>query len=516
MKKCVSIVVMICLSVSLLMGCGGSGEGDKDQGAQSGEKAQVKTASAAAPQQAKAKGDKPLDEELPFQTDGYVIFVKDANTNEPLAGVRVQFCSDSECMMGVTDGNGTAVFNVDPGNYEAHILKPSAGYQKNKETAELTADDRTAVFALLKEGEELKAAEAADGAAAAAEENAEETGEESAKETAREYRKTDAEWSFDMTGFTFKVPERYKEYKGQYHAADRGETDFNSNIFCSTLIYLPRTDEEREAIMTYYYGLTESEMETDEVRQKVDDYYKFNLATAMIVAIGNDMDIEPVLDELVGDRSMIKKLGELGTAGDYIYYYIIPDYSNYEEMFKEGMSEEFYAEYQDVMANVESDVRSGVTLNGPHRPFEVAPVGTKLSFETTDLQGNAVSSEDLFAGHKVTMINLWATWCTFCKQELPELEKLNKELAEKDCQIIGICTDLDDDNVQQAIKILEDNGVTYTNIRQTDEMAKTLLTVGLPTTYFVDSEGKILTTPVRGMDFAKYSERIEEALKAVE
>ena len=113
MKKCVSIVVMICLSVSLLMGCGGSGEGDKDQGAQSGEKAQVKTTSAAAPQQAKAKGDKPLDEELPFQTDGYVIFVKDANTNEPLAGVRVQFCSDSECMMGVTDGNGTAVFNVD-------------------------------------------------------------------------------------------------------------------------------------------------------------------------------------------------------------------------------------------------------------------------------------------------------------------------------------------------------------------------------------------------------------------
>ena len=114
------------------------------------------------------------------------------------------------------------------------------------------------------------------------------------------------------------------------------------------------------------------------------------------------------------------------------------------------------------------------------------------------------------------MINLWATWCTFCKQELPELEELSKELAEKDCQIIGICTDLDDDNVHQAIKILEDNGVTYTNIRQTDEMAKTLLTVGLPTTYFVDSEGKILTTPVRGMDFAKYSERIEEALKAVE
>lgn len=94
-------------------------------------------------------------------------------------------------------------------------------------------------------------------------------------------------------------------------------------------------------------------------------------------------------------------------------------------------------------------------------------------------------------------------------------EELSKELAEKDCQIIGICTDLDDDNVQLANKILEDNGVTYTNIRQTDELAKTLLTIGLPTTYFVDSEGRVLTVPVRGMNFDKYREKIEEALKAV-
>ena len=209
-------------------------------------------------------------------------------------------------------------------------------------------------------------------------------------------------------------------------------------------------------------------------------------------------------------------LGQLGTAGDYNYYYIIPDYSDYDAMFREEMPEEMYAEYQDVMANVEEDVLNGVTLKGAHRAFEVTPVGTKLSFETTDLNGNAVSSADLFAGHKVTMINLWATWCTYCKQEMPELEELSKELAEKDCQIIGICTELDDDDVQQAIKILEDNGVTYTNIRQTDELAKTLLTAGLPTTYFVDSEGKVLTTPVRGAYFDKYRERLEEALKAVE
>ena len=169
MKKYVAIIIMICLSASLLMGCGGSGGGDKSVGAQPGEEAQAEVRQQAKAQtetaQAEEQTDNQLTGELPSQTDGYVIFVKDANTEEPLTGVKVQFCSDIQCMMAVTDNTGAAVFNVDPGNYQAHILKPPAGYQKSSETAELTADDRVAVFKLLKEGEELKAADAADAAA---------------------------------------------------------------------------------------------------------------------------------------------------------------------------------------------------------------------------------------------------------------------------------------------------------------------------------------------------------------
>lgn len=186
------------------------------------------------------------------------------------------------------------------------------------------------------------------------------------------------------------------------------------------------------------------------------------------------------------------------------------------DALKEELPEDMYAEYQDVMANVEQDLISGVTLKGPHRAVEVVPVGTKISFETTDLNGNPVSSADLFAGHKVTMINLWATWCTYCKEEMPRLEEMNKELAEKDCQIIGVCCEIEDDTVEQANKILKAKGVTYTNIAQTPEMVEMLPTLGMPTTYFVDSEGRVLTVPVRGANFEGYSEKLEQALKAVE
>lgn len=166
MKKYVAIVVMICLSASLLMGCGGSGGGDKNVGAQSKAKEQAvvqqQSEAKAEKTQAKEQADQKVTEELPSQTDGYAIFVRDANSKEPLSGVKVQFCSDTMRMMGVTDNTGVAVFNMDPGNYEAHILKPPAGYQKSSETAALTADDKTAVFGLLKVGEEPKAADAAD------------------------------------------------------------------------------------------------------------------------------------------------------------------------------------------------------------------------------------------------------------------------------------------------------------------------------------------------------------------
>ena len=64
-------------------------------------------------------------------------------------------------------------------------------------------------------------------------------------------------------------------------------------------------------------------------------------------------------------------------------------------------------------------------------------VGKTLSFETTDLDGNAVKSEDLFAQHELTMVNIWTTWCGPCKGELAGLGEMNRRLAEKDAAVEG-------------------------------------------------------------------------------
>lgn len=60
------------------------------------------------------------------------------------------------------------------------------------------------------------------------------------------------------------------------------------------------------------------------------------------------------------------------------------------------------------------------------------------SFKGRDLDGNDVNSDDIFSSNNVTVINFWFTTCNPCVGELGDLEKLNKELAEKGGTVIGI------------------------------------------------------------------------------
>ena len=61
----------------------------------------------------------------------------------------------------------------------------------------------------------------------------------------------------------------------------------------------------------------------------------------------------------------------------------------------------------------------------------------------------------------------------------------------------------------------QEKGVTYQNIRGTEDILKALPPVSYPTTYFVDSEGKVLTTPIQGARVDKYPSVIEEQLEAI-
>ncbi len=141
-------------------------------------------------------------------------------------------------------------------------------------------------------------------------------------------------------------------------------------------------------------------------------------------------------------------------------------------------------------------------------------IGQTLEFETTDLDGNPVKSADLFKDNKITMVNVWGSWCVNCINEMAELAQLHHRLQEKGCGIVGL------EFEQKPIEAVADtaravmtaNGTTYPNAIKPKGNPILDQFNSYPTTLFVDSEGRILTYPIVGAAVAKYEPTVEALL----
>ena len=120
-----------------------------------------------------------------------------------------------------------------------------------------------------------------------------------------------------------------------------------------------------------------------------------------------------------------------------------------------------------------------------------------FDFESVDLEGNKITSE-IYANNKITMINIWGTFCGPCIREMPDLAKLSEENKSKGVEIIGIPIDIVDDwgkldpsAKSDALMIIKQTGVKYKNVVPTIEMFQTMLRgiQAVPTTIFVDKNG---------------------------
>ena len=220
---------------------------------------------------------------------------------------------------------------------------------------------------------------------------------------------------------------------------------------------------------------------------------------------------------------------EFGTQGDYHYYLIYsPEYvptrlsllydgaedtGDYEHSPQE-MKATALADIELVRSELLKQLQAAELFDPVDTDAEF--IGQAVEFESVDLDGNVVKSADLFKDNKITMINIWGTWCPNCTGEMGELAELHKRLQEKGCGIVGVEYEREpmEDIADTARQVLADNGVTYPNVLIPEGNPVFERVQNYPFSLFVDSEGKILTYPIKGKprDGGAYYESIFENL----
>lgn len=138
-----------------------------------------------------------------------------------------------------------------------------------------------------------------------------------------------------------------------------------------------------------------------------------------------------------------------------------------------------------------------------------------INFEGTDIEGNAVTSA-VFSQSKLTMVNVWATYCNPCLSEMPGLGELANEFDTEEFQIIGIISDVvEGDEQELAEDLIEQTQADYTHLLLNESIYNALLTdvAAVPTTFFVDENGTILDTVIGAMEKSAWEEKINALLE---
>lgn len=109
------------------------------------------------------------------------------------------------------------------------------------------------------------------------------------------------------------------------------------------------------------------------------------------------------------------------------------------------------------------------------------------AYAAVSLDGDSVSLAGLRG--KVTLLNVWATWCHPCRTEIPELQAIHERYRANGLELIGVSVDTDgtDDVIRSFMR---DFKMTFPVWRDPDDrISARFLIVGVPATFLIDKAG---------------------------
>lgn len=120
-------------------------------------------------------------------------------------------------------------------------------------------------------------------------------------------------------------------------------------------------------------------------------------------------------------------------------------------------------------------------------------------FTYPGLDGRDVSLSDFF-GKKVVFVNIWATWCTECKKELPTVQKMYEKFRGDDFEVLAVS--IDALGKKAVVPFMKELGLELPVLLDTTGSIQPLYgTTGVPESFIIDKRGNIAYVEIGAGDW---------------
>ena len=93
-------------------------------------------------------------------------------------------------------------------------------------------------------------------------------------------------------------------------------------------------------------------------------------------------------------------------------------------------------------------------------------------------------------GAAATLVNVWATWCTSCREEMADLEALHRELTPRGLRVVAVS--IDEGNGERVRRFVTKEGLTFAVARDSANSVQSAYgVVGVPESYVLDAGGRL-------------------------
>lgn len=317
------------------------------------------------------------------------------------------------------------------------------------------------------------------------------------------------EYVYEYLGLKFKLSEKIRE---AMKAKDIVMLDDQSPI-----------DQELKYGLLSFSKLTE-EQKNAEVAKMGDGYEKWQESLERIGTIG--MFEKSLSEDEIGKITKCDSHTKLGESkdGKYSYYLSVnstADAETIEELKQTTVeiTEKKERPENGFVLSEKSDLENTMAFS-----TDSQNVATDLSnLQTMDIDGKEFSGKN-FSDYDLTMVNVFATWCSPCVQEIPNLAEIQKEMKDKGVNIVGVVTDTVDQTgenqeaLEKAKLIRERSKAEYPFLIPDKSNFNGRLSgiQAFPETFFVDKKGQIVGETYSGSHNKKaWSEIIEKELAKV-